>query len=504
MYKSAQQIRDDAFALLDSRLSGIRTESGEPVADLIEAYALEGERFNVLAEYVRKSGSVAGWRELLSDDGFKTQLADALDVSNTSLTTDFARRLGVPEDLATDLEAVLYSDLGRFASSLGRPRASAGFSAGTLRVYLSSNAPYTLLKGASARETGTTIVFDTVQDLIAANPSFDLTRNQYYVDVSANCRTPGKLGNAIRNTVTTIVAGMTGATGITNAAAFDGGYDRESNTELLAALDAIQAGVDINTLNGLKRFLGAQAGVEDVLVVGPGDPLMTRAAAGAVDCYIVGSTVVSAAVIVRVLVAGETYVIALQPVRAVSSAVGPGGPLLSGNGFTFVPDTGVFKGSSQARDSITWGLAAAGGPSAGDDVTVTYTYNSLMRDLQRLFDDDPDRDVPASNILIREATKLTIFVELKVVPLAGVVQADAEAAVQTALTNFFDDLKLGDSVDYSDALVEAAGAVINSVAVIDRVDGFKIGFSATTIGTDNLVVSGNQYARLESINFLAP
>ena len=161
-------------------------------------------------------------------------------------------------------------------------------------------------------------------------------------------------------------------------------------------------------------------------------------------------------------------------------------------------------GWEAARSSITWGPVASGGPAAAADVTVTYTYNSLIRDLQRLFDDDPDRDVPASSILVKEATRLGVTVEVKVIPLPGITQASAETAVQTALATYFDTKLLGGDVDYSDAFVIAAQAQVDSDPAVDRIDSFRLGFSSSSLGTDNLLVSDQEYVRLDTVTFIAP
>lgn len=505
MARSAVTIRDSIVSFIDARLSGINTSPGEPIIDLVDAVAVEGERFNALVDYARKTNSIAGWREVINDNTLKTLLAAALNVSNVSLDSGLARRLGVPEDLANDIEAIIYLDLSRYASSYGRPRRLATASTGTVRLYLPNNSPYTILRGATVRKLGSSaIIYEITTDLLGAEPSFDLAKNLYYVEVGVKSRVPGTVGNSVRNTLVVLGAGITGVVAVSNPAAIGGGSDRESNSELLDALEGVQAGLSVNTEAGLKRILTAQDGVQDVLIVGPGDPLMKRASAGAVDVYVVGEDTQAVTSTTKIQIVQETYVIQLQPVTEVLSATGPGGALSQGNGFTVTEDTGLFAGTAQANTKITWGPVSSGGPSAGDTVTVAYTYNALIRSLQRLLDLNEDLNVPGGSVLVKEADKVTFFLQMAVVPLPGYSQLQAETAADDAVDAFFSTKKLGENIDFSDVLVVAAEAKVDGITAIDRIDNFKMGISADSLGTGNVQVADNQYARLESIEFLAP
>jgi hypothetical protein len=490
------------LALLDSRLSGVRTEAGEPIVDLVDSVAVEQYYANVQIEYLRRINSVAGWQALVVDTTFQTDLAEALGLSMTSLDPTLARTLSVPPTITTDLDAVLWADLTKFADSAGRPRKDATYASGTLRVYLPNNNPVVLLRGAVVRSNRSKLLYETITDLVGVTPGLDLDSNKYYVDVAIQCRQAGILGNASRGTVNTISSGFGSISAVTNLTALEGGADAETNEALLTAL-AAGGGADVNTANGLRNFIMSQAGVIDALVTGSGSSLMTRAAGGAVDVWAVGATLRTISSIVRVLVEGETVVLPIQPVRTISS-VTAGSPLSEGNSFVSVLDTGEYAGSTKARTSITWKSVATGGPAAGTDVTVTYTYNDLVRDLQRSLDDDPDRNVPSSDILVREATRASIFVELRVVPYPGVPQATAEDAVSQAISDLIDNKLLGQDLDYSDVLIAAGEAEIDNVKAIDRIDDLRIGKTETAISTSNLVIADNQYARLEQIVFLAP
>lgn len=498
--RTADQIITNLRTSIDSKLSGIKTGTGEPIDDLIAAVAIEQARMNVLVEYLRRVNSTSGWRELLADTDFQVSLADAFGISTTTLDPQLARSLSIPPSITTDIDAVLFYDLGRYAVSLGRARRNATYSTAVLRVYLLTNAPITLLRGATAKASRSAVLYDSTLDLITATPGLDLVQNSYYVDVAVQARQAGRVGNAIPGSINTIVSGFTGVSSVTNPAVAEGGQDVETNDQLLTALDD-QAGLDINTVNGLKRYASARAGVIDALVVQPGDSLMERSAGGAVDVYVIGTTLKTATSVVRVLQDGDSVPLAFQPVRSVLS-VSAGSPLSEGNAFEIATDEGVFRGSAKANTVLQFFTAANGGPAVGTDVSIQYTYNDLIRDLQRPVDQDPDVNVPSSSILFKEATRLSIFLEIKAVPFPGIDQTTAEAAIQTAVSDLIDSKSLGDGLDYSDVLIAAGEAEQDGLRVIDRIDVFRIGLAADSLTTSNISAAGNQYVRTESLTFL--
>lgn len=503
--RDASTVRSAAIAVLDAAGSAIRTETGEPIIDLVDAFSQQAEKQSVIAAYVEAIGSIAGWRAIIADTAFKLKLAEALGVSSDSLDRDVARRLGVPDDLASDIEAIIYYDLGNFASSFGRSRNGAIPATGVERLYLASSALFTALRGAGLGATvanGTTILYETSADLTNITPSFDSTRNQYYVDVSIKCRTAGKVGNRPKNTVRSMQVTIPGVVQVTNPEPIKGGLDRESNEKLLDALDGVLGGTDINTRQGLINYISSIPGVQDVRIVGPGDPLMERSTAGAIDIYIIGNITQTATVQVLVNIAGETFYLPYQPALAVSSVVGAviyG----EGGGYLFNQDTDAFAGSAQSVASITW-IAPPGGPAGGEMVTVGFTYNSLVRDTQRKLDEDPTRNVVASSILVKQGTELQVVFQMAVISLPDITQAAAEAAVQDAINNYMTDLGLGQLVEYSELLAAAQNAEINDAPAIDRIDGFKLSLLGGALDVNNILPEGNEYGRLWDITFLSP
>lgn len=505
-FRTSEEIRTSAISLLDNRGSGIRTEAGEPVMDVIDSFSLEAAKQNIVAQYLEAINTIAGWRGIIDDATFKVDLADAFGISAVTLNEDLARRLGAPTDLANDVEALLYVDLNRYATSLGRPRSAGQFATGVLTIFLSNSDPFTLFRGAAVQTGGETgVIYDTTTDLIGVTPSFSVTRNLNFVNVGIRARAVGIDGNQIIGAVNQTANPIPNSVAVTNETAIEGGLNRESNEEVLDALEGVLGGTDINTEQGLINFVSTRQQVVDALVVGPGNTLMTRSTAGAVDVYVIGTELQTNTVDIQVVVEEEGVILPFQPVRQINSAVGAS-VYTEGGGYLTVEtdEEAVFNASSvDGTADLVW-QPNPPGPSASEIVTVNFTHNELIRRLQRFFDEDPERGVPGSSIVIKEGLRVGIEVEMKVVPLPGITQIQAESAATDALTTYFTGLRLGELAEYSDALTAVTTAEVEGSLVIDRVDGFVIGETGSALGTDNIERVDNEYNRLDDITFLAP
>lgn len=503
-YRTAEEIRADAIAFIDARGSGMRTEAGEPIVDLTDSFSLEAARLNVIARYLQDINSIAGWRTIVDDDSRKIELAEALGISATTLNSEFARRIGAPLDIASDIEAQLFVDLNRLAQSQGRPRSLGAYATTVVTLYLQTNDPYSLARGATVKTSGAAgVLYDTTTDLIGVVPAFDPSRNLYFITVSARARFKGRRGNQIVGAINQTLSPISGIISLRNNVIAEGGLDRESNTALLDALEGSSTGVAINTEQGIQNFLSKQPEVFDIAIVGPGDPLMERATAGAVDVYIIGSILQTDSVDVRVNTTEETVVLPYHPIRSIDSVVGATS-YTDGGGYLTPENESAYDSSAfQATPDLQW-EAPPTGPSATEVVTVTFSYNSLIRRLQRLFDENTDVHVPGSSILIKEGTRLDLYISLKVVILPGFSQNLVESAVTTALGNFVNNYHLEELAEYSDLVTVATTTRINGQLCVDRVDGFVIGRTLGSLSVENLSASKKEYTRLTEIVFVAP
>lgn len=502
-YRNAQDIRASAIAFIDAREDGMRTEAGEPIVDLVDAVANEQGKLYVVADYLTRINSVAGWRSVIDDAVFKVQLANAFDVSATTLTVAIALALGVPDDLPSDIEAIIFKDLNDFADSLGETRKPATNATSNERLFLSSSSPFTLLRGALVKVGSSTVVeYNTTDDVIGVIPAFDPIQNSLFVDVGIRAVAAGTGGNQIVGAIRVISPPIQGVVRALNTVPAEGGLPRESNSQLLDRLVASQVGTDIGTVEGLTSFVANFKDVFDVALVGPGDPLMTRSPAGAIDIYIIGSQLSTVTVVTQIINLGEELVFQYQPLRNFNSAknLATTDTYQDGNGLTLILDTGDFARSALANDKLIWDPTV--GPTPGQDVAVNFTYNALMRSIQMELDDNPARNIPAADILVKEGHQLSVVLSMRVVAVPGFEQLEVQQAVQSNLQLYFSQLKLGELVEFSTAIVFAQTATIDGVPVVDRVDEFLMGVLGNELTNDNITALRNEYGRLFNIQFL--
>src|ERR1035437_4743825 len=112
-------------------------------------------------------------------------------------------------------------------------------------------------------------------------------------------------------------------------------------------------------------------------------------------------------------------------------------------------------------------------PDNNTNITITYTYDSLIEILQALFNDN-NNHIVASDILVREAIIALISVTASILVLPGFVPPTVVSNVQTALTIYLNALGLGAVIDLSDLVL-----VIEGVPGVDQVDLSTLSFSST-------------------------
>lgn len=103
----------------------------------------------------------------------------------------------------------------------------------------------------------------------------------------------------------------------------------------------------------------------------------------------------------------------------------------------FAPATATFTGLKPDNSTL---------------ITITYTYDSLIAQLQALFNNDSNHIV-TSDILIREAIEALINVTASVVIVPGYVASTVVANIQTNLTTYINSLDLGAVITLSELVV---------------------------------------------------
>src|SRR5271165_5284924 len=98
--------------------------------------------------------------------------------------------------------------------------------------------------------------------------------DQYAVEVSVKATTAGSAGNISQYSLNqTSIAGVSN---VTNTFPFTGGNDQENDATFRNRVLAVFSGSNIGTSLGYKNLVLSNTAVSDAVVIGPGNPLMTR------------------------------------------------------------------------------------------------------------------------------------------------------------------------------------------------------------------------------------
>ena len=356
--------------------------------------------------------------------------------------------------------------------------------------------------------TGQSITFVTTEEatLIAADAaagrysrsSGNTVYEVYELSVPAVSTTVGTLGRVGARRINRPLRPMAGFQKVENQQAAVDGVDPETNDELIERFLLAVVGRQLATKGGVQRFiLSSSPSISDVHIVHGDNPFLTRAGsdAGAVDAFIIGSAELQQTDSLTYLGAGQVMSITRPPLLTVTSVrrVSPAVTYTSGVDFEVVFDTSGVAGSTRAVEGVRF-LAGGTLPTIGDLISVTYTYNNLVRSVQATANRDENK-VIGQDLLVRQGIEVGVTLSARMTVVAGADPNSTRIAVEDALTNFFSSLGLGDDVEASDlqAVVRRISAVDNFVITnLNR---------ATTSGTStaDLVINDNEYARLANV-----
>lgn len=98
--------------------------------------------------------------------------------------------------------------------------------------------------------------------------------DSYAVEVPLVASVPGTIGNISKYGLNRV--SIPGISNVTNASAFSGGSDQESDTTFRNRVLAIFSGSNVGTALGYRNAILSNTNVIDALVITPGDSLMTR------------------------------------------------------------------------------------------------------------------------------------------------------------------------------------------------------------------------------------
>jgi uncharacterized phage protein gp47/JayE len=414
--------------------------------------------------------------------------------------------LSNPDEFAAeyeiDLDGIVYNE-GMTRSQGSQATANLTFSRSTppsadLRVQ--RGYPVATLPDESTGQTITFVVTEERTMPVATASSYlNIDTNRYELrNVPVVAVIEGSDGRVGPRRITRPLRPLLGFDSVTNEVAASGGRDKESNAELIDRYLISILGRRLTTNDGAKKAtIDDFPSVEDALVVGGTSGLITRAGdtAGAVDAYIVGSETLESVENPTYLGAGQLIQVEAPPITEVLSVqdLSTGAtPFTEGTDYEVVYDeTGVAK-SSRAVEGIRF-LFTGSAPTIGNPVTITYTYNNLIRRLQTSFELD-DRKSEGRDLLYKEGTEVPIALEALLVVESGFNTDTVQTAVVNAIDDFINNtLKLGDDVEESDIQ-----GVVRQISGVDNFIFNRLSRLAVTSGVGDIEIEVNEYATIDA------
>lgn len=408
--------------------------------------------------------------------------------------------------------------------NVGVSRLAGTPSSGILRLikYVSPTSPITIVAGTRAATDVTNSsesrVFRTLSmvQLTPTSPPDPETGAEAYVDVAATALVGGAAGNVDASTVVFLLDPVTGIDAVYNPAAFSGGQDSQTNTQMAELIKAKSQGM-LGTRSGYKSAVLENFTVDDVDVVGPYDPESVRNQfGGAIDVVILNDQSVQA--VETYAYAGPSTVqliptfLPLIRVNAIdgvdaldnpitligpTDGVGIGGP---GSDYDVILDTTGPNAGSYFENSKIVLHPTTNIPKSGSSLNVTYQNNELVRIIQSYFDIDDNR-VVGSDVLVKSGIKINCVVEADIRVIPGYTVSTIINNAVAAVEALFNSKMLDDDIQASDIIGK-----ITEVEGIDYVDvsTFKLALaSAPTVGLEEVVANKQEYVRASSVTITA-
>lgn len=396
------------------------------------------------------------------------------------------------------LTAQLKTGLENHGSNFGITRRAAAASTGSVLLTRSTDlvvppdTPITVPTGRRFIAPSLDQDYRTTNSTIIDSMSFDADLNKFVFSVPVESVNVGLTTVAAEGQISQLRDPITGIEGVTNANPTSGGRDEETDRELADRIkDALSAN-NIGTITGYRNMIFLVAGVQDIKIVGAGDPFMLRDSGdgGSVDAYItdpVPFSISEVATAANVTPVGGKFDFApsRQPLIDDVSAVKP-----TGFGPDIVKDLGAFAGSTRAKDVIKFDSDPTG-------ETIEYQVNNLVKTVEDFINEE-ERNQVGSDVLVKEATfiPIDVIVTIHVLPEFESSRAIVRANVESAVTQFISSLGIGDTLEQSDVV-----NVIVNVSGVDRVELPPTKFERST-GTgqaDPIFALANEVLRPGSI-----
>ena len=352
---------------------------------------------------------------------------------------------------------------------------------------------------SKASPDGTSQQYVTTQDVTLGVTDFNGDTGRYETGAPVRAEVAGVNGNIPPGAIAAILDPVAGIAGVYNFNAFTNGADFETLANFRARIKSVITGNNVGTVDGYYQTVTRITDVLDARIASSDSGIeeLRRTDVGAVDIYIRGliSAQASSEVYTVPVSAPYEFVVSAQPIDLLAadsfSLIGSvTGTLIAGTHYTIIQDVSKFAGSIRGSDKFVFT-----GLSAGEEVTIVYSYNSLIESLQLYMEED-SRKVLGVNLLVKSALPRQINIECTIRTLPGYTTVGVITDVSTTLTTFLNGYTIGEEVQQSDILA----AIANTTGVDDvtvPLNTFEESSSTGDLSADasgNLIIPADSYA----------
>ena len=351
-----------------------------------------------------------------------------------------------------------------FVLPFGLKRKEPGFATGNItfatKELPSISSPIVIPVGTqvytSSENNSSSYYYETTSSgSITSTAPFNANTGYYEVTVSIKAVSPGTDYNVGIGYINGLRSSITGISAVYNKNAIVNGTDTESTSSLLNRFLIYWRGRNRNTEPGILAWTYENPVVEEALVVGPDSEYSLRGP-GAVDVYVRGITDMSYTQVVSTIT--KEVILTKQPVINIDTlyvTVGTNNFTVSDGVFDIVKDTvTIYQGSNQAHDKLVWTDDGYEIVRNAASYNITYSYNSLIDDLQTMYDNDNERLI-TGDILARETYRTDVVMEFGITTIPGVDKSTTISLIKTNTTPLNTDLKQSDIV----AIIEGTEGV---------------------------------------------
>lgn len=312
--------------------------------------------------------------------------------------------------------------------------------------------------------------YTTTNDVyLTQDASFNNQTGYYEVSVPIKAVLPGSQSNLGIGYINNLSTSISGISAVYNKDSILNGSDIETTADLLDRFILLWKGRNRNTEPGILAWTYSNPSVEEAIVVGPNSEYSLRGP-GAVDVYIRGVAQAQYTQTVTQMVK-EVYLDKCPVINADTSMS------VNLNGVTYTPSDGYFKfvkdtttifqSSSSARDKIVWTDDGYELIKNLESYTITYYYNSMVTDLQSMFDNDESRLI-TGDILVRTTQLTYVTMEFGITPDTGYDKNSTITLVKNNIQSFINKLPLNTPIRQSD--------IINIIETTEGVSYTKLPF----------------------------